>query len=70
MLVDLFEHYLSNNYIMLVATAESTFKLNQHLFMSRGNHTFKNIFSIDELNKVHIIILDHMYTQYMLNIYF
>ncbi|KAK9736274.1 AAA+ lid domain [Popillia japonica] len=51
MLVDLFEHYLSNNYIMLVATAESTFKLNQHLFMSRGNHTFKNIFSIDELNK-------------------
>ncbi|KAI4464803.1 aaa-family atpase [Holotrichia oblita] len=51
MLVDLFEHYLNNNYIMLAATAESTFKLNHHVFMSRGNHIFKNIFSIDELNK-------------------
>ncbi|GJQ66945.1 hypothetical protein Trydic_g7959 [Trypoxylus dichotomus] len=51
MLVDLFEYYLKNNLIMIVATAESTSKLSQHLFTSRGNHLFKNTFNIDELSK-------------------
>lgn len=55
MLVDLFEHYLENNLIMLTATAESTSKLNQRLFMPRGSHIFKNVFNIEELSMVNYI---------------
>ncbi|KRT83638.1 AAA protein [Oryctes borbonicus] len=58
MLVDLFENYLNNNLIMVVATAQSTSKLNDNLFASRGNHVFKNTFNIGELSNVSYIFVE------------
>lgn len=68
MLVDLFEHYLKGNFILLVATAESTSKLNQYLFMPRGNHVFKTILCIDELSKVNVFNTFYINVLFYLNI--
>ncbi|XP_022913613.2 peroxisomal ATPase PEX1 isoform X1 [Onthophagus taurus] len=51
-LASLFNDLLKKHFIQIIATAESTLKLNKNIFDSRGVHFFKNIFTIKELNKL------------------
>ncbi|XP_028136564.1 uncharacterized protein LOC114331258 [Diabrotica virgifera virgifera] len=43
------------NKITILASSESTDKLNKNIYTSRGNHLFKNIYSIEELTKANRI---------------
>lgn len=52
MLHDLFQSNCENNLIGIIATCESTMKLNSYIYTSRGSHLFKNLFSIDSFKKV------------------
>lgn len=52
MLANLLENIIKHNNVKILATTESTLKLNGYIFASRGQHLFKNVFTVAELNKV------------------
>jgi peroxin-1 len=51
MLEQLFQKFCEHNAVGILATAESTSKLNKNIYTTRGNHLFKNVYNINELNK-------------------
>ncbi|KAF2894156.1 hypothetical protein ILUMI_12010 [Ignelater luminosus] len=50
MLAELLNNIKHSN-IGILVTGESILKLNEYIFTSRGQHLFKNVFNISELNK-------------------
>lgn len=52
MLSEMIETHQKLNKISVIATGESTMKINEHVLSSRGKHLFRNVFSITELDKV------------------
>lgn len=52
MLHNFFKLFSDPNKIGICATTESIEKLNKNLYSSRGNHLFKDLYTIRELNKV------------------
>lgn len=55
MLEQLFQKFCEHNAVGILATAESTSKLNKNIYTTRGNHLFKNVYNINELNKVSFV---------------
>ncbi|KAJ3654628.1 hypothetical protein Zmor_013803 [Zophobas morio] len=51
MLEGLFNQFCEHNAVGILATTESTSKLNKHIYATRGNHLFKNVYNIDQLQR-------------------
>uniref|UniRef100_A0A1Y1N724 Peroxisomal ATPase PEX1 n=1 Tax=Photinus pyralis TaxID=7054 RepID=A0A1Y1N724_PHOPY len=51
MLAHLLHETVKSNRILILATATSLLKLNDHIYSSRGQHLFKNVYEIGELKK-------------------
>ncbi|CAH0557658.1 unnamed protein product [Brassicogethes aeneus] len=64
---NLLKLFSRNNFIGILATTESVLKLNGNIYMSRGSHLFKNVFSIDAFNKDdRITLLKYLFSKYTL----
>jgi hypothetical protein len=55
-LSELLEEFQSSNSISVIATAPSLLKVNSSLVAPRGQHIFKTMLEIPELNKVNSFI--------------
>ncbi|RZC38937.1 peroxisome biogenesis protein 1, partial [Asbolus verrucosus] len=51
MLEGVFQSFCEHNAIGILASASSTSKLNKNIYATRGNHLFKNVYSINQLSK-------------------
>ncbi|XP_060516816.1 peroxisomal ATPase PEX1 [Cylas formicarius] len=50
-LYNIFSQFTAQNAIGIIASVDSISNINRHVYRSRGNHLFKNVFNLDELHK-------------------